>query len=247
MDGRPADDTWSYGSVHRNDLLEAAVSIGPAHTLASTVAAMNYAATQDLRMAQAFRGIDAVLRTGAAPSARAQQMYDLLLDWRRQGSSRLDVDLNGFIDHAGAAILDKAWPKLADAVMSPVLGPELDDLASLMGRDNAANNQGSAYISGWYGYVEKDLRRLAGKPVADPYQTRFCGKGVLSTCRDSLWAALEQAGAELETELGSPDPATWRRDATGERIRFQPGLLTTTMRWTNRPTFQQAISYDSHR
>jgi hypothetical protein len=62
-----------------------------------------------------------------------------------------------------------------------------------------------------------------------------------------LWAALEQAGNELAAEQGNPDPTTWRSDATGERIRFTPGLLSNTMRWTNRPTFQQAISYDSHR
>ncbi len=242
-----ADDTWAYGSVHRKDLLEAATNSVQTHTLASVVAAMNYAATQDLRMAQAFRGLGAVLRTGAAPSARAQQMFELLLDWRTKGSSRLDVDLDGFIDHAGAAIMDKAWPKFTDAVMGPVLGPELDDLASLMGRDNRANNQGSAYNSGWYGYVEKDLRRLVGKPVTDPFQTRFCGQGVLSTCRAALWAALEQAGVELEAELQNPNPAVWRASATGERIVFNPRILTATMRWTNRPTFQQAISYDAHR
>jgi hypothetical protein len=143
--------------------------------------------------------------------------------------------------------MDKAWPKFADAVMSPVLGSELDDLASVIGRNNQANNQGSAYQTGWYGYVEKDLRSLMGRPVADPFQTQFCGHGVLSTCRDALWAALEQAGAELESEQGTADPAAWRANATPERIVFFPGILPSTMRWTNRPTFQQAISYDGHR
>jgi acyl-homoserine lactone acylase PvdQ len=242
-----ADDQWSYGSVHRNDLLESAARTPASHTLASTVAAMNYAATQDLRMAQAFRGIGPILRTGPAPSARAQQMFDLLIHWRDQGSSRLDIDLDGKIDHSGAAIMDKAWPKFADAVMGPVLGPQLDDLASVQGRDNRANNQGSAYGGGWYGYVEKDLRRLAGKPVADPFQTKFCGNGVLSVCRDALWAALEQSGAELAAEQGNADPSTWRSNAVPERITFVPGILGQTMRWTNRPTFQQAISYDDHR
>jgi hypothetical protein len=174
-------------------------------------------------------------------------MFDLLIHWRDQGSSRLDIDLDGKIDHSGAAIMDKAWPKFADAVMGPVLGPQLDDLASVQGRDNRANNQGSAYGGGWYGYVEKDLRRLAGKPVADPFQTKFCGNGVLSVCRDALWAALEQSGAELAAEQGNADPSTWRSNAVPERITFVPGILGQTMRWTNRPTFQQAISYDDHR
>ncbi len=242
-----ADDNWTYGSVHRNELLEVAVDTAQTHTLASTVGAMNYAATQDLRIAQAFKGINAVLGTGGAPSARAQQMLDVLRDWRDQGGSRLDADNNGVIDHPGAAILDQAWTKIADAVMGPVLGPELDDLASIMGRDNKANNQGSSYGGGWYGYVEKDLRSLAGRPVAGPFKTKFCGAGDLVTCRDSLWAALEEAGNELEAVFEDPDPTVWRSDASTERIFFSPGFLPFTMRWTNRPTFQQAISYDSHR
>jgi hypothetical protein len=233
--------------VHRNDLLEAAANSQSTHTLASATGAMNYAATQDLRMAQAFRGIDAVLKAGGAPSARAQQMYEVLLDWRSQGSSRLDADLNGTIDHPGAAIMDTAWAKFADAVMGPVMGTELDDLADIMERDDKANNQGSAYISGWYGYVEKDLRRIAGRPVDGQFNTRFCGSGDFVTCRDSLWAALEAAGAELEAVFENPDPTVWRSDASTERIFFSPGFLFHTMRWTNRPTFQQVISYDSHR
>ena len=242
-----ADDNWSYGSVHRNELLEVTVDSTQTHTLASTVGAMNYAATQDLRGTQAFRGIQAVLSTGGAPSARAQQMFEILQDWRDDGASRLDADNNGVIDHPGAAIMDQAWPKIADAVMEPVLGPELDDLASLMSRDNRANNQGSAYGSGWYGYVEKDLRTLAGRPVAGPFKTRFCGAGDFVACRDSLWAALEEAGNELEAVFENPDPTVWRSDASAERIFFSPGFLPFTMKWTNRPTFQQAISYDSHR
>ena len=43
------------------------------------------------------------------------------------------------------------------------------------------------------------------------------------------------------------DPAAWRADATGERITFKPGLLTQTMRWANRPTFQQVGQYAGHR
>ena len=36
-----------------------------------------------------------------------------------------------------------------------------------------------------------------------------------------------------------PDPTEWRAQAT--RIKFQPGLQPDTMRWTNRPAFQQAL------
>ena len=42
-------------------------------------------------------------------------------------------------------------------------------------------------------------------------------------------------------------PNQWRADATKERIKFIPGLIPNTMRWTNRSTFQQAIEFGSHR
>jgi hypothetical protein len=190
--------------------------------------------------------IEAVLRTGPAPSPRESRMLDLLEQWRADGSSRLDRDLDGRIDDPGAAIMDAAWPRIADAVMSPVLGSQLPDLRSLLAGDNRANSQGSSYGSGWYGYVDKDLRRLAGQPVTGAFKTRFCGAGSLTACRSSLWRALQEAGDAVAAAQGTDDPAQWRSDATAERIRFLPSF-PITMRWTNRPTFQQAISYSGHR
>jgi hypothetical protein len=76
---------------------------------------------------------------------------------------------------------------------------------------------------------------------------RYCGEGDLTRCRESLWAALAAAGAELSEEHGTDDPTAWSADATDERIRFLPGLLPDTMRWTNRPTFQQALTFTGHR
>jgi len=87
---------------------------------------------------------------------------------------------------------------------------------------------------------------LLGRPVAKRFKTRFCGNGVLATCRDSLWSALDAAAAVLEQEQG-PAPSSWRSDATLERIRFVSGVLPDTMRWTNRPTFQQVVTFSGHR
>ena len=190
--------------------------------------------------------IRAVLRTGNAPSARAEAAVGLVDAWRGNGASRLDRDLDGKIDDPGAAVLDAAWPRLADAVMAPVLGPLVDRLARLMGRSNDAGPGGSAYISGWYGYVDKDLRALLDQPVRSPYSRRYCGAGVLATCREALWRSMDSAAGELEKAQG-PAPSAWRADATRERIRFTSGVLPDTMRWTNRPTFQQVISFSGHR
>ena len=241
-----ADSNFAYGSVHRNDLLRAAVAGRKTHTLATLASAMNKAATQDLRAVRVWPIIRTVLQTGPAPSARAEAAAGLVDNWRTAGSSRLDRELDGRVDDPGAAVLDAAWPRLADAVMSPVLGPLVDRLAALHARSDDPGAGGSAYISGWYGYVDKDLRTLLGRGVRGPYSRRYCGAGVLASCREALWEALDEAAAELETKQG-PAPSSWRADANAERIRFTSGVLPDTMRWTNRPTFQQLMSFRSHR
>ena len=241
-----SDDNWSYGSVHRVDLLAAGFTQKRKLSVPQVVSIMNKAATQDLRAVELLPQIAAVLRTGPAPSPRADQMLALLQDWAAKGASRIDTDLDGKIDDPGAAIMDAAWPKIAVAALAPVLGPLTDRLASLMEIDDSPGPGGSSYIDGWYGYVDKDLRSLLGKPVTGPFRTKFCGGGDLAACRAALWAAMEQAGADLASAQG-PTPASWRADATKERIRFAPGILTDTMRWANRPTFQQVMSFTGHR
>jgi hypothetical protein len=232
--------------VQRVELLQRGLAARRRHTLASVVGVMNQAATQDLRAVEVWPAIRAVLEGGTAPTARAQAAAQLVDQWRDQGASRLDRDLDGTVDHAGAAVLDAAWPKLADAVMTPVLGTLAQRMAGWWGRDDEANSGASAYGSGWYGHVEKDLRSLLGSPVQSPFRTRFCGAGDLGACRVSLWAALDAAAAELESAQGS-DPARWRSDARPERIRFAGGLLPRTMRFANRPTFQQVVTFTGHR
>ena len=77
--------------MFRVDLLNNAIAREPAQmTLGELANAMNYAATQDLRNVEVLPAIKRVLDTGPAPSAREQQMLDLLSQWRADGSSRLD-------------------------------------------------------------------------------------------------------------------------------------------------------------
>lgn len=240
-----SDDEYSYGPVNRVELFKGFKRRMGLHDL---VGVMNRAATRDLRAREVWPTIAGVLRTGPAPDARSQQAADLVSAWARRGGSRLDRNLDGAIDDPGAAVLDRAWGPIADAVLSPVLGPLTADLARIVGRDNRANSRGSSYGSGWYSYVQKDLRSLLGERVRDPYSRRYCGNGNLVACRGSLWTAVKRAADELASTQG-PVPANWRADANAERIVFQPGLLgpANTMRWTNRPTFQQVVSFKGHR
>jgi acyl-homoserine lactone acylase PvdQ len=242
-----ADEQWTYGSTQRVELLNNAIAERQTHDLASVTGAMNKAATQDLRVAgRVFGAIKGVLDTTPAPSARAQQMLDLLVAWRASGGSRLDRDLDGKMDAGAApAIMDAVYPRIADAVFEPVLGPQLGQFNELAGRRNGPS---SGFTGGRINYVDKDLRQLLGEQFQSPYATRFCGNGDVTACANSLWAAVEAAGDELAEAQGTNDPAAWTSDATAERIEFAPGLLTTTIRYTNRPSgIQQVLSFTGHR
>jgi acyl-homoserine lactone acylase PvdQ len=240
-----ADDNWSYGPTHRDELFDPLKKIKRSRPN-DVVSVMNGAGTQDLRSVELTPLASDVMQGTAAPTPRAARMRDLLLDWRANGSSRLDADLDGKIDHPGAAIMDAWYPKFADAVLSPVLGELTPRLAQFRGRGGAPSSGGSAFGGGWYSYIDKDLRTLLGRSVDGKFSNRYCGKGDFNACSASLWASLDAAGAELEAAQG-PDPGAWRSDATRERITFQPGLIPNTMRWVNRPTFQQVNSFDGHR
>ena len=243
----PASDAeWSWGSVQRVDLLWRAVQKRRRHTLGSLVASMNVAATQDLRAVRVWPTVRAVLSRAPAPAPQAEAAVRLVDEWVAAGGSRLDVNLDGRIDAPGAAVLDVAWPLLADAVIRDRLGLQTADLVSLVPPDDRPGPEGSAYGSGWYSYVDKDLRAVLDRPVRGPLTNSFCGRGDANDCADTLWGAIVRAATQLGQAQGS-DPAVWRADATGERITFPPGILTRTMRWTNRPTFQQAITFASHR
>lgn len=242
-----SDSEWSHGSIQRVQMLDAGIAKRQTHDLASVTAAMNAAATQDLRVqGSVMEAIHGVLAGSRAPSPRSQQMLELLMAWRAAGSSRVDRDGDGRIDAGAAAtIIDELYPRIADAVLAPVLGPQLDQLRALEGGTTSTR---SGFTGGRINYVDKDLRTLLGAPLESPFATRFCGLGDLAACRASLWQAFEDAGAALAAAQGSDDPAQWTSDADAERIRFAPGLLPTTIRYTNRPSgIQQVLSFTGHR
>jgi len=241
-----ADDNWGLGSLGRINLLNRNTAKVKRHTLATLTSAMNAAATQDVRAIEFIPVLARLLKGGTPPSARASQMLAILEDWRAKGGSRLDRDLDGKIDHPGAAILDTAWNRLADAAMTPVLGkPLADQLSTTLFSRFEAPPMGQ--FDGWYQYMDKDLRTLMGERVRGPFANRYCGAGDIAVCRAALWAALEAAGVDLEAAQG-PDPNAWRADANAERIKFVPGLLPFTMRYTNRPSgIQQVIEFKGHR
>jgi acyl-homoserine lactone acylase PvdQ len=241
-----ADNDWEHGPLHRNRLLEAGIAARERHDLASVVGAMNRAATQDLRSFGLTPTLARLLRGGPAPSPRAERMLELLEGWTASGSSRLDREPDGVIDAGAApAIWDELYPRLVDAVLGGVMGPQLAEFRTLVGADNGPR---TGFTNGAINHVDKDLRALTGTRLRRPFRTRFCGAGDVVACRTAVWAAVEATGAALEGRQGTADPAAWRADANAERIAFAPGLLGTTIRYTNRPSgIQQLATFTGRR
>jgi acyl-homoserine lactone acylase PvdQ len=241
------DDNWTLGSLQRVDLLIDNLGHGSNLTPARVVSAMNEAATQDVREMTFEPVLSKLLHSGPAPNARDAKMLALLDAWYRHGGSRLDrTDASGIgkITDPGAAIMDAAWTPLAYAWASSVLGAKLTaQFASFV---SPFDSPPGGQYTGWYMYMQKDIRTILGEPVKGKYAIRYCGAGSLSKCRRLMWNALNKAGNALQAKQGA-NPSAWRASATAERITFVPGLLKYTMRYTNRPTgIQQVISFGGH-
>jgi acyl-homoserine lactone acylase PvdQ len=244
-----ADDSFGgNGSAARVNLLNYDLKRLEKHgkwSLATVASAMNSAATQDVRAIETVPLLSQLLKGSTPPSGQAARMLGLLRAWRSHGGNRLDLSGDGKIDNPGAAIMDAAWPKIANAFMRPRLGSQLNELDSLFTRFDGP--PGGQY-DGWYQYFDRDIRKLLGMKQPQPFANSYCGSGKLHKCQKSIWQAIEAAGQKLTKQQATSDPSAWRADATAERIEFAPGLLPFTMRYTNRPSgIQQVISFNRHR
>ncbi len=225
-------DDEPYGSVQRVELFD---KYPRRVKLTDDVGIMNRAATEDVR-SPVWPVVSKVLHTGDAPNARAAQVVDILDGWVRRDAPRLDADENGFYDTPGPTIMDAAWRPIADAVMRPVFS------GTLLEALNDVRGLGSLSGESW---VDKDLRTLLDQRVRGRFNLRYCGNGSLAACRASLWAAIAKTADELAARQNQPDPRLWRSEA--DRTGFAPGLIPTTFRTTNRPTFQQVLEFAAPR
>ena len=240
------DDNWNLGALQRVDLLLGNLGHSNNVTPAQMVSAMNAAATQDVREMTFEPVLSKVLRGSKAPSARDAQMLSLLDAWRAHGGSRLDRTGSGRITDPGAAIMDTAWPGLAQEWLSSVLGLRSKLETEYASFESVYDQPPAGQYSGWHIAMDKDLRTMLGERVQGKFRVRYCGAGNLKRCRAQLWHAIDQAGATLAAQQGH-NPSAWRSDATREQITFVPGLLGYTMRYANRPSgIQQVLSFGGH-
>ena len=86
--------------------------------------------------------------------------------------------------------MDAWWPKLVEAEFEPGLGDSLyGALTAALAIDESpaashgpsGAHSGSAFQYGWWGFVDKDLRQVLGRPVQGPLARTYCGNGDLSS------------------------------------------------------------------
>jgi hypothetical protein len=149
--------------------------------------------------------------------------------------------------------MDAWWPRWVRAQFQPRMGKAaVGRLLATTQLDNAPNNHGdhlgSAYQTGWYGFVRKDLRTVLKRKVRGKYSRRYCGGGRLRRCRQVLRRSLRDAiraargdvygGDETCAAAGKPGDQ-WCFDA----VRHRPvgGATQPLIHWINRPTYQQIV------
>ena len=249
-----ADDDWGKNSsVQRVQLLNfnlKRLKKKGKWSPASVTSAMNAAATQDIRAITMVPLLDKLLRGSTAPSPMAQQMLDLLNQWRQHGGNRLDLNGDGLIDYPGAAIMDAAYPLIVNNEMAARLGQTLiTQLNTLLPSwDPPPGGQ----EVGWFQYFDRDIRGLLHrkskgkgkkKRLPDQFNLTYCGKGHLNLCRSEVWNAIQTAGQQLTSQQGTSDPAAWRASAIADQFNYNPIPLVASP-YSNRPTgIQQVISF----
>jgi hypothetical protein len=252
-----ADDIWAAGFPHRVDLIKEKVTgvLGSPADLSDGklsvlegLAIVQDAATADLRSVYVVSEILAVLDGSNAPSAQLEVVRQVLQDWIGRGSNLRDRDSNRRYDHPAAAIVSRLIQPLVQAIF----GSEVTRILPIVGLDydDPPSSDGSAFFYGMYAPLVREMRRARGAigpseeaATAPP----FCGGGSLGGCRVKLWEAIDAAqwaAARTQPWHTRRNPWAWRHDSSSERIRFLPYVfLPQTMRWSNRPTWQQIVVF----
>ena len=84
---------------------------------------------------------------------------------------------------------------------------------------------GSAFISGWYGQLKKDLRTILGLPVEGRFSQVYCGNGDLTACRTALTESLQAAIDKLGD---SPSKATFDESIDNiDKLSARPNFAIT--------------------
>jgi hypothetical protein len=219
-------------------------------SLADLIQSMEEPATEDIRAVKLLPIIEHALGKQSNPRIRAALAE--LNAWRRSGSHRRDLDKNGrYDDDDAVTLMDAFWPRLLDSEFGHVLGPtvtsRLQDM--LATGDNGVGGRTAAppdFYSGWWGYVNKDLRKLFGRRrVRGGWSRVYCGRGSRRRCRRALRRALLDAMSVSRKDLygHASDCETNAQALCFDMNRFTvaSAIPVPDFPLQNRPTFQQTV------
>ncbi|MEU3216201.1 penicillin acylase family protein [Streptomyces sp. NPDC006971] len=255
---------FGLGAVHRGDLLDDRVAKLVAEggvTRASLTRAMAEAGITDLRGEQLLPELLKVIRSRPVTDPGLNGVVQQLESWRAAGSQRREngSGSHGYAHADAIRVMDAWWPRLVEAEFRPGLGDDLyRELTAALATDESpaashgasGAHSGSAFQYGWWGFVDKDLRKVLGQPVKGPLARTYCGGGDLGGCRDALLASLKEAAAQPATQVYPGDDTCkagdqWCADAIVHRALG--GISQKTIHWQNRPTYQQVVEFPAHR
>lgn len=271
-----ADGNFSFGPVHRGDLLDKPVKAALSGTgtlgRASTLKIVEDAATTDLRGKEVLPYLLRVINSAAVTDPNLAAAVTKLSTWLSDGTRRKETSAGSktYADADAIRIFDAWWPQLVQAEFKPGLGGDLyqalvnamqinespsghqqgDASSAPASASEAQAHKGSSFQFGWWGYVSKDLRSVLGDSVSGPLAAKYCGDGTVAGCRSVLLSS-------LSTALSEPATTTYPADAVcsagdqwcADAIEQSPlgGIKHGLIAWQNRPTFQQVISFPAHR
>ncbi|MBV1848808.1 penicillin acylase family protein [Catellatospora tritici] len=276
LDFSAADGDFSFGAVHRGDLLDApikaAVASGQKFDRAGLVRVVENAGTTDLRGWKVLGKLIRVLESQPVTDPTLASVVSKLKAWQQAGAPRKETAAGSKVyAHADAIrIFDAWWPLLVRGEFKSGLGDGLyqtlvdtiqinespsggqaGDVSSFPASANESQaHKGSSFQHGWWGYVDKDIRAVLGDPVAGGLGRTYCGGGVLSACRDILLSTLASANGQAATAVYPGDSHCAAGDQwCADAILQSPlgGITSPLTAWQNRPTYQQVVSFPASR
>ena len=248
-----ADDKWSDGSIHRSQALSRRVTKALANgkvSRAQLVGIVEDAATEDVRA----KSLLPILLKVIGNDSRTTAARKLLSAWSAVGAHRVDYDRDGAYAHQAAiAIFDTWWQDGDNALAYDFAAGGLGSLARQLPQpldDHPRQGLGSSWLGApWYGYIDKDLRKVSGSKVRSGSFYGLCGAGNLTSCRNALRVSLLKAvdRAEAAQGVASPGQLTYDKSIDFIRSTTAGAVGVRPIDWQNRPTFQQVVDYRTHR
>lgn len=243
--GWQSENSIGSGPVHRDDLLYKPANAASNATPASALKIAENAATQDLRGVAILPQVRKLFAAKAPTSADAKLGWQMLDAWDRAGDHRYDLNYDRFTDDSAVTVMNEFYPRLVSELLGKTLGTDI--LGMLGSADNAPSLEGSAYNNGLYGPVTEELQRADGELSRPSGLPAYCGDGGATSCADAVAKVLADAVAaarSAQTPITQPFPSFWLSSQLTERIRFLPIITNPlSMRWQNRPTFQQVSAF----